>query len=1204
MKSGELIGVRAFPAVVQAADIAALREQRGSEAAQDFIGGFLGFDERARFALSTSLQALSQAQHGSAFFLNGVFGSGKSHLLGLLALLCDGTGHEYFLQTHPHFTNQLANLPKYFVVHFSLDEYEASRFSLEEIVKREIALEWFRCFDEGLAIIDSGTRGEYFLALEEALQQHGYNAIFIGIDELSLFLSAKEHRALQADAAFLQFLGQRAARSTPCQLHIFAALQKTVEDIGDLEAYSLSQIRDRFATLNLSLAHLPSLIQHRLIVRKDEAALQNTCRESYDQLQRALPRIDFGSSEWQQLYPFHPATVALLEQVVVRFFSRTRSAVLFCAEAAQHILEEDAASRVLPHTLLDYLAPELNSHPDLRQLANVWNTWSESLQELANDRGEVAVLQRLMKTLLLFRMSGIAPNVIQLANAISLDANLGGERNYEYARVLLERLRTRGSFVAVEHNEGEWQDRYAVDTGTRVSELARRHLKNALHELKPHDVRVPQFVLSCCREEPLPLASLSAPRSFSIQWRNAPREISVELWQRSTSTQHLQNRVALLSEPGTPEEFLILIVPPFTSVARESFSSIRDGRYLLWTPRLPTDDEWQFASEATAAHLLEEDPQLLDNRRGRAILEHLKDAATARQAQMLRLANRLLREGALQFGNDVSFEASELATSENWQSTLEAIAELVLSRVYPKFEEVSPRLRVLTPSNVDALCLEILRRPIDEPYFGATHERIARALCEPLGIARAEKGRWKIASPRNDLKDEVLHLARDVPTLSTLDAYFSKSEWGLKSEQLAPALCSLLRSGELVSLDARGQALQASKIGMPLRRSVHAVRPGDLLDENRWLQLQGIVQLFTNEKLGPRSFEEQERARLLLSQWHDETQAQFELATARFNQLRRALHDTEAPWPRTQSTLASLSGLLHRFEGFAPDSITDLNSDTLQPIVMAWREMWHKLETGQAGLLTHYALLSHPELSAPPELQSVRRELLARFQSGEAVLDDGELLRDAAQWREEYARQYQEWHEAQHNSTRWNSLRRLLGSDELRALERVTILRSRPFPAAQVLREEIENELRKQCPRDGVLLPGEATCNACRLRFGQRVLVRDPNDVTGQIAQIFAAFATSLREDPVREYLNRHGAERELLQWDGDGATLLPILSDEVLALLDEAFKPRRRVERSMRELEAQLKNCRTLMEFEQAFSSWLDSGENLSSDDEIEVRP
>jgi hypothetical protein len=405
----------------------------------------------------------------------------------------------------------------------------------------------------------------------------------------------------------------------------------------------------------------------------------------------------------------------------------------------------------------------------------------------------------------------------------------------------------------------------------------------------------------------------------------------------------------------------------------------------------------------------------------------------------------------------------------------------------------------------------------------------------------------------------------------------------------------------LLALDARGQILPAGKIGMPLRRAVHTVRAGQLLDENSWAQLQKLVQFLTNEKLSACSFEQQERARVLLARWREDISAQLELAQARISQLRRTLHQEVVQWPQSEKVVSQIAALIRKFEGEETlGRAANLDTNAVQPIVGSWRDLLQKLEARHAAVLSGFALLSHPDLSTPAELQNGRAEILAHFQNGEAILDDENLLRNLANWREAYARSYQNWHATQNDAARWNSLRRLLHSDELRALDRLSTLQSRPFPHAQNIRRELGIELQKQCPRDGLLLPGEATCNACRLRLGARLLIRDAREIEAQITAAIAAFVQALQETAPREYLVRHAAARELLEWNS-GSALLPVLNDEVLTLLDEAFKPRR-VARSLDELNASLKSCRTRDEFESTFKSWIDGGENLASDDEIEL--
>ena len=1062
-----------------------------------------------------------------------------------------------------------------------------------------------------------GARSEIFAALDEALAAHGLRGLVACIDELSLFLSAREHRVLQGDAAFLQFMGQRSRRAP---LWVFAAIQKTMEDIGELETYSLSQISDRFTTLPLSLAHVPSLIEHRLIIRKDAVALHHVCHESFAAITRALPRLEFGRAEWESLYPFHPGTVVLLEQVVARFFSRTRSAVLFCAHAARECIASDSTARVLPDALFDYLEPELEGHPDLRPLAAVWSNWRETAHEVAGDANDAGFLLRLMKGLLLFKIAGVAPGVAQLANAVALDAGLPGDGNYEYARVQLEKLRTRGSYLAVERHDGDFLDRYAVDLGTRVGEMARRFTRNTMDALPVGDNRIARYAAACCRDEPLPLAAVETTRSYTVMWRNAPRSLAVEVWSGTGSTQALANRVAMLAQPGHEEDALLFLVPPFSDAApstvalHEAVLALPDARWraavIWWTPRAPTHDEWDMAREATAQHLLESDPQLFDNRRGRAILQHLKDDAPQRAAVLSRIAVRLLREGQIRTGASLIVDAAELAGGESWTATLEAIAEFALPQLFTKFESVAPRLRVLTASNCDQLCLDILRRPAHEPFFAPALERAVRAIAEPLGIARAAQGRWRIEALREDLAREIKELtgAGGAP-LAAIEAHLAKSEWGLRAEQTNVALCALLRAGDLAAFDARGNVLSPAKIGMPLRRALHTLRPGQLLDATLWMRLQELLTTLNGERLGPLSFAEQERARAVLTIWREEAVAETELAQARLHQLQRQLGHTPAQWPQTHAAWEQITSLLAALDGTgstaeALERAAALDAAALRPALTQWRAIINKLEERHTALLSIHALLTHPELAVPPDLQEARAALLNRCDAGEAVLDDDELLTAAAAWHRHYSEQYRAWHAAQHDAARWTSYRRLAGGDTFRAIEKLGTLTARPFEQSRTVRAALIEELAKGCARDGALRSGEAVCANCRLRHGERLKLRDPRELELILEQGIAVTGSALREAAVRDYLGRQPAGADLLEWDGAGEMLLPLLNDQALSVLDEALRPRRRVTREASALTESFQACRRRSDFYSAFNLWLDGGESLADDDEIDLGP
>lgn len=1204
MRLADVIDIRDFPAVVQAADVRAHRSGHDAEAVADFMSGYLGYDARARHALTETVTSLAQTGRGGAFWLNGVFGCGKSHLLGLLALLCDGIGHEDFAVNHPFLAPLLPELKPRLVVHFSLDDYEAERWSLEAAFWREVEAEWSRRGFGELDIDRSGSRGEAFAALEEALREKELLGLAVFIDELSLFLGGREHRALQGDAAFLQFLGQHSRRSP---LWIFAALQKNVEDIAGFAAYSLSQIRDRYVTLSLSLANLPAILEKRLVVVRDEARVQRVCDESWNDLSRALPRQEFGPREWRTHFPFHPATIALVEQVVARFFSRTRSAMLFCSCAVD--VERPVTERVGPDELFDYLLPEFEAHPDLRQLLPVWEAWQDGIGAIAGRESDVEPLRRVMKLMLLFKVAGATPTPVQIANALSLDAGLSGDGNYEYARHLLERLRTRAAYVAVERDEESIFDRYTIDLGQRVGELLRRHVRATLDTVPSGDPRVPASVLSVCREEPLPLAELiSGPRSYSLFWNNAPRRLLVEIWQGG-SVDGLANRVTSTRDPGSGDDALLLILPPFaeTDLEVEAVAAQLEAASLpafwLWKPRPPLREERDLAREVTAATLLEADPQLLDNRRGRAVLERLKAEAPGRAAQIQRVALRLLREGTVYLGEGANLEAGELAGADTWTGLLEAVGNFAFPHLFPCFSPIAPRARLLTPSNADALCLEILRRPAAEPYFAPSLERLARHIGEPLGVARSAAGRWKISVPLQELAGSMRQQVEGGVTLAALDAHYARSGWGLRPEQTAILVCALLRGGEIAALDGRGQELVPAQIGLPLRRSVHSLRPGRLLSMESWARLQTILGRAARIQLSLLSFEAQDRARQELLQWREQFEAEANLLRARAAQLRRQLGHGAESWSRFEAASTAIGTFLENIPttGSAYEilgRVAALEIDALSEHLDYWKRCGERLENRLNALLSQHAILSHPDLVAPQELADARGELLIRFAAGEAVLADEDLVIQAGQWVAAYTEKYNEWHASQHQAERWNSLRRLASTQELMALERLASLLNRPFPYGPAVRAESDAEIGKFCGRVGPLGVGEACCNSCGLRYGQRVTLRSPRELETEVEKGVEALHKTLAEPPVRDFLMR--ARSPLVEWDGAAENLAALMTAANLQVLDDALRPRRQVERTQAALLEALGGCRSRRDLELAFAEWLDAGENLSPDDEV----
>jgi len=921
----------------------------------------------------------------------------------------------------------------------------------------------------------------------------------------------------------------------------------------------------------------------------------------------------------------------------------------------------------------------------------VWRSWEGDIAEIAGQAADVPLLRRLMHGLLLFKVAGFAPDVAQLAHAVALDAGLR-EGNYALAQVLLERIRARGGHLAVERRapDEEGGDRWTIDAGLKTAELARRALRGLIEQLPPGDERLARHAIDCCHSSLLPLRQPRELRSQAINWKNAPRGVCWRLWSgHDAEIEWAANRVALLAQPGEPDDWLLLVAPPFGPLqpAREALdeviASLGRGaqaraerwreRVALWLPRQPLDEEWQRAREAAAGALLREDPQLLDNRRGRAVLHHIAQEQEPREALLERVCVRLLREGELIAGDGAAIEAADLALGEGWAQHVEGAAQWALEGVFARFESVAPRARVLTPSVGDQLCLEALRRPLEAPFFAPSLERAVRAIAEPLGGARPGEGRWHIAPGREDLVEaleaaldelspasstwaqataepppaavqpnaldaapgleegedsatssaiEVLAQAgrsgaRAGVALSVLEGVFAKNEWGLRPEQFAFVMCLLLRDGRWQALDSRLAPLPAARIGMPLKRSVHAVRRGERIERGVWQRLSEVAQVLAEldgsaelsalATPGGAGFEAQERARAGLLEWLEAARLGCEGLRARAHQLARQLGHSSEQWRSFSAAMSRAEGIfaleVGRPAALLLSDFARLGSDDW---LAAWREArsWREqIEARGSALMQAHAFLTSPELAPPPELAQHRQLLLEQLARGEEVARDEGLLAACQSWRDAFALGYAEWHAAQNAPARWLGVERALASDDLRVLARLEALQMAGFEGARQARAALEEERSRRCSHDGGGGPWSACCPACRLRWDQRLELRPLDDLLQPARQDLARLQALRDDEGVRERLSRSSqpAARDWLGWDGESASLALLTAPAQLGALDEALRPRRVFTRRLEELPQVLAGCRTRAECERAFAGWLDGGAALRGDDEID---
>lgn len=425
--------------------------------------------EDVQKALISCLEALSSGR-GKGIFLQGSFGSGKSHFLTVLnLLLSENWPWNPICRSEAVFDKFHSNLPigQYLIVDVSLVNYRSWQ-RLEDIVFAELLshlralpepvkgiwdyqsaiepiasgikqnfpsqLESF-CREAGLDDPEAIFIQEHLSLLDQFIQQNalpyklpydrkellrGLKELFLNqtksgliilIDELSEYLKSKSSgRAFNEDIRFLQFLGES---SLELPVWIIASLQEWIEETGTLAQDSFRKIKDRYPLrLKLSGRHVEQIVSQRLI-RKKEAA-SHALPQIYNSLRGALANFPYSLEEFKEFYPVHPATIRLLEEMR-SLFAEHRGVVDFVhsrlnGDSIRNIpsfLENKADTLLTPDSIFDHFKVRIEDNLELSPFSQkVFRYFDSEVKTLFAQREDRELALRLIKLLILQAISG------------------------------------------------------------------------------------------------------------------------------------------------------------------------------------------------------------------------------------------------------------------------------------------------------------------------------------------------------------------------------------------------------------------------------------------------------------------------------------------------------------------------------------------------------------------------------------------------------------------------------------------------------------------------------------------------------------------------------------------------------------------------------------------------------------------------------
>ena len=446
-----------------------------------------------------SLKSLLRKKYGCGIFLIGHYGSGKSHFL---AYVTQQIRQGRFSQRKPG------------VMPISLLNYKASQ-SLESIVEESL----------GVSPVEADRR----VAWEEVDERYEGGLIIL-LDELSEFLRSKpSQQSFNEDIRFLQFLGEWAQNH---ELWILAALQEQIEHAGDIEYDLFRKIKDRYPIRYiLTPTHVKSLIAGKILRKKPK--YQQTVEKLANEL-REFPNSSVNLADFCEVYPLHPATLDLLEEVRDRF-SQARGIVDFTltrllgdeARGVASFLDEPWGRLLSPDVIVDHFQDLLEVQPEFQAIAQrVFPFYRKSMSTLFDKPLQQELAWRLLKLLVLVHLSpsrkSLDPNDA-CAWLLFKVSSIDPRKNLEVIERVLGVMAREGAYLK---REGS---RYRLDVEDDSKQSLERLLARTVEELQGRGDALFETLITCLAREEFNPFSLPRDRWHTrrIRWHFHEREVNV-----------------------------------------------------------------------------------------------------------------------------------------------------------------------------------------------------------------------------------------------------------------------------------------------------------------------------------------------------------------------------------------------------------------------------------------------------------------------------------------------------------------------------------------------------------------------------------------------------------------------------------------------------------------------------------------------------
>ena len=308
MKYSELISFKPIESTIQ------LLETAEKSAARDAVSTYVMSDVMAEGMQAPVIEQLQMEDvvDNKAIMVVGNFGTGKSHLMSVIAAVATDEDNLQYLQNKKFAHSMKIIAGKFEVLRMKVD---GLTMPLRKIIMGEIEDDFAsRGMDYEVPNLDnvrdnSRIIKEAMTKFQEKYPEKGY---LIVIDELLSYLTSRDERQIVLDLAFLQSMAEMCSKS---RLRVICGVQEKVFDNPRFSFVSetLKKVGDRFTQIIITKEATAYVVSERILKKTPEQ--KALIRKHLEKFTNLYTGMSSRLEEFVDLFPIHPAYIDVFNRI-------------------------------------------------------------------------------------------------------------------------------------------------------------------------------------------------------------------------------------------------------------------------------------------------------------------------------------------------------------------------------------------------------------------------------------------------------------------------------------------------------------------------------------------------------------------------------------------------------------------------------------------------------------------------------------------------------------------------------------------------------------------------------------------------------------------------------------------------------------------------------------------------------------------------